>query len=101
MGGKRAPGLLVQLGHPPASILHLCPAGTATFLQLLTLPLTASHSLKPLLKPDPATSQVKEYQDSGYVLPYTSIVFVVVLRRQLLTAVIDTYVRLLQTTTSL
>ena len=43
---------------------------------------------------------MKEYQDSGYVLPYTSIVFVVVLRRQLLTAVIDTYVRLLHTTTS-
>ena len=59
----------------------------------------ASHCIKPLLKPQ--HPQVKEFQDSGYVLPYTSIVFVVVLRRQLLTAVIDTYVRLLQTTTSL
>ena len=78
---------------------HL-PTVARTASHCLSLPLTASHCLKPLLKPDPATSQVKEYQDSGYVLPYTSIVFVVVLRRQLLTAVIDTYVRLLPTTTS-
>ena len=43
---------------------------------------------------------MKEYQDSGYVLQYTNIVFVVVFRRVLMTAVIDTYVRLLQATTS-